>query len=182
MKTPITARPDHREQPPLHADNASPKPVLWRLLPSLAVMVILLIVGAVALLWQEHRQGLASINQTDVSGVSGNLRIALDQQAIGLAAATQSIAADASVQKGLRDGDADRLLAAWRPVFERLHRENHLTHFYFFDKNRICLLRVHEPNRRGDRSIGSRPVRPSVPARPPLASSWGRWAPSPCGW
>jgi len=54
------------------------------------------------------------------------------------------------VQKALREGDADRLLAAWRPVFETLHRENRLTHFYFFDANRVCLLRVHKPEKRGD--------------------------------
>jgi PAS domain S-box-containing protein len=114
-------------------------------------MVILLIVGAGAILWQQHRQRLAADIHRDTSGVSGNLRIALDQQAIGLAAATQSIVADAAVQKGVREGDADGLLAAWRSVFERLHRENHLTHFYFFDKNRVCILRVHQPERRGDR-------------------------------
>ncbi|MBF0528462.1 MAG: PAS domain S-box protein, partial [Deltaproteobacteria bacterium] len=75
----------------------------------------------------------------------------MDQQANGLAMAIQPIAADPGVQKALRESDADRLLAAWRPVFETLHRENHLTHFYFFDINRTCLLRIHKPEKRGDR-------------------------------
>lgn len=32
-----------------------------------------------------------------------------------------------------------------------MRRENAVTHFYFSDPNRICLLRVHAPERRGDR-------------------------------
>ena len=35
-------------------------------------------------------------------------------------------------------------------LFESLHREHALTHLYFFDKNRVCLLRVHKPEKHGD--------------------------------
>ncbi|NUQ63041.1 MAG: hypothetical protein HUU20_11235 [Pirellulales bacterium] len=76
--------------------------------------------------------------------------MALEWQAAGLAAALQPIAADAAVQTSLRQRNADGLLVAWRPVFERPRRENHITHFYFFDVNRVCLLRVHKPEKRGD--------------------------------
>jgi len=131
--------------------DASPKPVLRRLLPPLTAMVILLMAGAGALLWQQHRQRLAADIAAQIATVSRELRVDLDNQAAGLAAAAQSIAADATVQKALREGDAAGLLTTWRPVFETLHRENHLTHFSFFDANRVCLLRVHKPERRGDR-------------------------------
>ncbi len=131
--------------------DASSKPILRRLLPSLAVMVILLMVGAGALLWQQHRQQLIGKLEQDIADVSGDLRAALDLQAAGLAAAAQPIAADPGMQRALREGDADRLLAVWRPVFEMLHLESHLTHFYFLDARRVCLLRVHKPEKRGDR-------------------------------
>ncbi|MHB1357877.1 MAG: PAS domain S-box protein [Anaerolineae bacterium] len=130
--------------------DASPKPILWRLLPSLAVIVILLIVGAGAILKQQHHQQLDGEIAADISDVSGDLQAALAQQSIVLATAAQPIAADPGVQMALREGDADRLLADWRPVFETMNRENHLTHFYFLDRNRVCLLRVHDPERRGD--------------------------------
>ncbi len=112
---------------------------------------MLLMAGAGALLWQQQSQRLAEEIAAQIATVSRELRVDLENQASGLAAAAQPIAADASVQKALREGDADRLLAAWRPVFETLRRENHLTHFYFFDANRVCLLRVHKPEKRGDR-------------------------------
>jgi hypothetical protein len=113
-------------------------------------MVIMLMAGAGALLWEQHQQQLAAEIAAQVSEVTHALHISLDQQESGLAVAAKPIAADSNVQKALREGNADRLLATWLPVFEALHRENHLTHFYFFDKNRVCLLRVHQPERRGD--------------------------------
>jgi len=131
--------------------NASPKPVLRRLLPSLAVIVILLIVGTGAILYRQHQQRLARDFATVISDISDNLRIVIDLQASGLAATMQPIAADPGVQKALCKGDSDSLLATWLPVFETLRRENLLTHFYFFDENRVCLLRVHKPEIRGDR-------------------------------
>ncbi|MCX7019004.1 MAG: response regulator [Candidatus Sumerlaeota bacterium] len=130
--------------------DAAPKPVLRRLLPLLTAMLILLLAGAGALLWLQYQQRIAENVASLVSDVRRDLRNALDQQALGLAMAVQPIAADAAAQKALRDGDAGYLLAAWRPVFETMCRENHLTHFTFFDKNRVCLLRVHDPENRGD--------------------------------
>ena len=130
--------------------DASPRPVLRRLLPPLAAMVVLLAAGAGMLLWQQHRQRLTVESAVDTADVLGDLRVALDQQALGLSVAAKCIAADATVQKALCRGDTDRLLTVWRPVFETLHRENNLTHFYFFDTNRVCLLRIHKLEKRGD--------------------------------
>jgi hypothetical protein len=124
---------------------ASPRPVLRRLLPPLAVVVILVIVGGGVLLWYEHRQQLAETIAGRVSGVSNDLRAALDQRSAGLAAAAQTIAADAEVRRALSDGDAGRLLAACHPVFETLGPEHSLTYTHFYDKNLVSLLSVHMP-------------------------------------
>jgi PAS domain S-box-containing protein len=129
--------------------DASPKPVL-RMLPFMAVIVVLLIVGAGVLLWKQHQQQLAGEITANISKVSSDLHMVLDQQAFGLSMAAQPIAANANVQKALRESDADRLMADWQPVFETLCRQYKLTHFYFFDINRVCLLRIHNPEKRGD--------------------------------
>lgn len=130
---------------------ASPKPVLSQLLPPLALMVMVVMVGAGVLLWHQHQHQLNRAIVIRAAEVTTNLQITLKEQAFGLAMATQLIAADKSVQQALSEGDADRLLAAWRPVFETMNRESHLTHFYFFDARRICLLRIHKPEKKGDR-------------------------------
>ncbi|MDP2854480.1 MAG: response regulator [Smithellaceae bacterium] len=130
--------------------NASPKPILRSLLPPLTAMVLLMIAGTGALLWQQQQQRIAG-NTASIKAYEKDLfRASLNQQIIGLATALQPITADPTVQKALRKGDAESLLAVWQPVFKTLNIENNLTHFYFFDKNRVCLLRVHKPDKRGD--------------------------------
>ncbi|MBK5964371.1 hypothetical protein CCR95_09815 [Thiocystis minor] len=135
--------------------DSRPKPVLRRLLPPLTAMVLLLMAGAVALLWQQHRQQLNVTTANTLAQVSGDLRAALKQQAAGLAAAIQPIAADARVRAALGqhagERDIEQLLADWSPLYQTLHRDYHLTHFYFFDRHRVCLLRVHKPEKFGDR-------------------------------
>jgi two-component system sensor histidine kinase/response regulator len=133
--------------------KASPRPVLRRLLPPFAMVVMVVMLGAGALLWQEHRQQLVATIADRSSRVSSGFRVALDQQVVGLVETAQSVAADADVRSALREGDADRLLAAWRPVFETLRQEHRLTHFSFFDKDLVCLLHVHMPRIRvGERN------------------------------
>ncbi len=131
--------------------NASPKPVLRRLLAPLTAMVVLLLTGTATLLWRQNQQWLAANVAADTADVAAELRVSLAQQTARLSASVQPIAAAVAVQEALRAGDTAGLLAAWQPVFETLRRESDLTHFYFFDKNRVCLLRVHEPQRHGDR-------------------------------
>jgi two-component system sensor histidine kinase/response regulator len=130
--------------------EGSAKPVLRRLMPPLAVTVILLMAGAGVLLWQQHQQRIAGEIKARIAEVSREMRMDIANQAGGLSMALRPIAADATVQKALREGNANRLLAAWWPVFEMLQSESNVTHFYFLDKNRVCLLRVHKPEKRGD--------------------------------
>jgi len=130
--------------------SVSPKPVLRRLMMPLTIMVFLLMVGVGTILWYQHQRQLAAGIANIASEVAGDLHLALDQQTAGLAAALQPIVIDSGLQKALREGDADRLFATWRPVFDAMHRENHLTHFNFITVDRIVLLRVQDPKKRGD--------------------------------
>jgi len=130
--------------------DTTPKPILRRLMPPLTAMIILLMVGGGMLLWQQHRQAVSKKIASQTSDAQSTFRLSLDQQATGLRLAAQPIANDFSVQKNLRNRDGDALLATWRPVFETLHQVNNITHLYFFDKNRVCILRVHKPEKRGD--------------------------------
>jgi len=126
------------------------KPVLNRLMPPLAAMLIAIPIGAGWLLRQQQRncinEHFANLN----ASVFAEFQVDLQNQALGLAAATGPIASDSRVIGALCAGDVDRLLADWRPLYETMHRENKLTHFYFFDDRRVCLLRVHKPDRSGD--------------------------------
>jgi PAS domain S-box-containing protein len=130
--------------------SSGPKLMLWRLLPPLAAIVSLLMIAAGTLLWQQQRQQLAKTNAADIAAISSNLRLDLRQEATAMAATSQSIAADTGVQKALRAGDSASLLSTWQPIFAKQQRENQVTHLYFLNAQRECLLRVHHPELRGD--------------------------------
>ncbi len=131
--------------------DASPKPVLQRLLAPLMLMIVVFFTGAGALLWHQQQRHLTDQTQAQSTAVAANLQTALKRQAEGLAAVLQPIVADPRVLRALSAGDITRLLADWQPVFNTMRRENELTHFYFFDNHRVCLLRVHKPVKHGDR-------------------------------
>ncbi len=131
--------------------DSSPRLVLRRLLLPIALLLILLMVVSGFLLWQQQKQRLAENIHREISEVSVELRLTLDQQASGLAAVLRLIAADPAVQQALRQGKADSLAAKWRPVFDILKRENHVTHFSFLDASRFCLVSLCGPDECGSR-------------------------------
>ncbi len=133
-----------------HRAESAPKPVLRSLLPPLATLIVLMSAGAGTMLWLEYRHNLDELLAFRTSQISATLRETLSQQLAGLDATLQPIVADHQVQRALSEGDAESLLKEWHPVFRTISRDNRMTHFYFFDKNRVCLLRVHKPEKRGD--------------------------------
>lgn len=130
--------------------HTSPQPILRRLMIALFIMVLVLSAGAGILLMQQQRHFLNEAIELRIDDFSSDYKIIVNQQISGMAMALHPIAVDKAVIQGLREGDSDRLLRNWKGVFETMKKENHLTHFYFFDKNRICLLRVHNPSKKGD--------------------------------
>ncbi len=78
------------------------------------------------------------------------VRMALKSQTDLLSGQVQPMAADPSVKRALRVGDAEQLKADWLPIFVSLQKDLQLTHFNFILANRVTLLRLHKPELRGD--------------------------------
>ena len=76
---------------------------------------------------------------------------ALAEQAYGLAAIERILVRDPDLREALRASDVERLLAAYGPVYAQLKANSRVTHFCFSDPGRVCLLRVHKPEKFGDR-------------------------------
>ena len=131
--------------------QASPKPVLRRLLPALTLMLLLLFALAGTLLWHQHQDRLDERTAVVTSEVNRDLHEALQEQARGLALALQLIVADKRTREGLRSGDRERLLADWGPLFETLRREQNLTHFNVISNGRVLILRMQQPELYGDK-------------------------------
>ncbi len=125
---------------------SSPKPVMRRLLPFSTLMIIALVAISAFILWREHYDrviGRTSLIGTDVEW---SLKAALERQARGMTMTALSIAVDSRVQEALKAKNADLIPIDYEKMFETLHREQSLTHFFFYDENRVCLKRIHRPD------------------------------------
>ncbi|MBI5602553.1 MAG: PAS domain S-box protein [Deltaproteobacteria bacterium] len=63
----------------------------------------------------------------------------------------ESIMNDRAIQTAMKGKDRQVLLSRTAPLFKRIAAYHPVTHLYFSDAQRINLLRVHQPNRYGDR-------------------------------
>jgi PAS domain S-box-containing protein len=124
--------------------------VTRRLLWPLGMLVVLLVGGAAWLLINAHEAELRQVSRSIKEEALGDLQQLLAEQALGLEAAQIPIVRDSEVVAALKAGDRDRLLALCNPLFEELKRRAAVTHFYFSDPDRVCLLRVHKPEKYGD--------------------------------
>ena len=129
----------------------SPKPILFRLLPFMAILLIMLIVVAAVIIWGLQSDNISKRIDIISDNITRDLDLTLQQQANGLNTATQSIAMNPRVREALSTENTESLLADWQGMFETLNQEQSITHFYFIDVNRVCLLRIHKPEKYGDK-------------------------------
>lgn len=128
----------------------APTPVLRRLLLPLAILVAATALAGTLTLVLQHRRFAGERSATQRSAVTSRLDLVLKQQASGLSATLAAVAADPRLVEALRSNDVERLRDTFSPTFSRLRTESGLTHWYFLDARRVCLLRLHQPSRKGD--------------------------------
>jgi PAS domain S-box-containing protein len=129
----------------------SPKPVLHRMFPVLTVLLLVLVGGFVWVLINMQQARVKEISRMVEQEASGDFDQLLEEHTRALVAVQETIIRDADLLSALKAGDRDRLLVAYRPLLDHLKTRYGVTHFYFSDTNRVCLLRVHQPTRYGDR-------------------------------
>ncbi len=150
MKKKDSSESNHKRFAMRRVSN-SPKPILFRLLPFMTILLITLIVSEVVLLWNLQSENISERIEMFSDNITKDLEMTLQQQADGLSATAQSIALDPRVREALSTEDTKSLSTDWKGLFETLHQEQSLTHFYFIDVDRTCLLRVHKPEKYGDK-------------------------------
>ena len=130
--------------------NAWVKPIQVRMMIPLTA-VLMLLLGIFGFLQAKQLQ--YSIDQSGITAqeeVSRDMKTLLNEQAQGLGALGQILLRDQRLPQALAAGDRNRLLDSYAPVFATLKASNSITHFYFINRDRICLLRVNRPEGYGD--------------------------------
>ncbi len=127
-----------------------PRPVLKRLLPPLAIILVLLSICVIALLVFQENRLLDEKLGIRKRIVSRELQVDLDHLSAGLAVALQVMSFDPVMRTTLSKGDADSLLERFQRGYEILLKEHQINHFSFLSVDRTFLLRFHSPERSGD--------------------------------
>ncbi|MCP4160371.1 MAG: response regulator [Deltaproteobacteria bacterium] len=130
--------------------SCNKKNVVHQLLPSLMIMMAIMFVGAGLLLFFEYKTNLTNRTELVCKEVENNLKTSLKMQARALASVLKPLAMEPRLINELRNRNGDKILADWKKLFNLLNKENGITHFYGFDSNRRCLIRIHNPEWKGD--------------------------------
>lgn len=120
------------------------------LMPTLSGLIVISFIGVSVLLYQQYRHYLHDGFARNISDINHNIELMLNEQASSLSLTTQVIANDPKVQQALKAKDSQALLMQWQSSFQKMKEQNKITHFYFLDNHRVCLLRLHHPAKKGD--------------------------------
>ncbi|NTW69579.1 MAG: response regulator [Chlorobiaceae bacterium] len=131
--------------------EARPGLVLHRLMPPIAALISLIIVSLGILLWWQQQQRLEEDVHRSETEITEAFRKSIDVSKEGLTVTLEAISHNSLLNEALRDHDKNRLYSLSSPLYSRLERYHGITHLNFIDTGRICILRVHNPSRSGDR-------------------------------
>ncbi len=123
----------------------------WRILLPLVAAILVLIAFTSLLLYRDAQARMATESADVFTRVPAALEAALAADAAMLDGVLIAIRSDPSLRSAFLTGDADALMAKAQPLFKQLHEKHRITHFYFIDASRVCFLRVHQPEQRGDK-------------------------------
>lgn len=127
-----------------------PDTLTRRLMIPLSGLVLIIALGVSFTLYKLHQHYLHEAFSKNIAEIDSHMQTLLNEQASSLALTVNVVASDHNVQDALRHNDSAALLHQWQNVFQKMKESNKLTHFYFLDKHRVCLLRVHNPGKKGD--------------------------------
>jgi len=127
--------------------------ILYRAIFFILGLAGISIVGVLLLFNIEAGSNVDFITRTAINHTASAYRDLENNTINTLSATLESMMFNESVADMFYSRQGAHLLHVTRPIFERLRRENGITHWYFIDKEpeNTCFLRVHNPGLRNDR-------------------------------
>jgi PAS domain S-box-containing protein/putative nucleotidyltransferase with HDIG domain len=120
------------------------------LIPLTLGLLALLVVFLVSLIWME-RNNLQQRVTRQFKSAEHFFASQQENDAHLLSGILETVMNDRAIQRALKAGDRKALLSLTAPLFKKISSQHPVTHLYFSDNQRINLLRVHQPDRYGDR-------------------------------
>ena len=126
------------------------RPVFYRLMVPLCVIVLLLVFALSAALLIANQQKMERFNRHIVADATHSLEISLKRKARMLNALEDVLLENPSLYEALQAKDREQLFELYEPIFRNLQKNYSISHFYFHLPERVNLLRIHKPTVYGD--------------------------------
>ncbi len=120
------------------------------LLP-LAIVFFGLITTFVFLTFDRSQKHLARSTQQTLSAANSMFSLNILENSSMLEAVSHALVRNKAIEAALKAKDRSRLLSLSTPLFNELSKDHLITHFYYHGTDRVNLLRVHKPERFGDK-------------------------------
>jgi len=127
------------------------KPVLHRLLIPLTFVLLLLVLGFGLSLLNQQKQQLNRASQKALNTAVNTLDTAIAEQIMNISGIAELCLASSRLRGPLEEGDRDQLVEIWGNIYKKMDEEMNITHFYFHAPDRTNLIRLHNPEKYGDR-------------------------------
>ncbi len=121
-----------------------------KVLPPLVICILLLLLSFVYTVNRMHETRLVELREATAQRAGALVRSELLDYSALMDAALHAIAMDEPLRAAMSSRDRVALLARATPLFEKLHAQHRVDHFYFHAPDRTTFLRVHEPDHFGD--------------------------------
>ncbi len=131
-------------------DNINTNEVRKRILIPLGLVLLVLLGASVCAIYWLQRWHINCEVRANITRVQRLFQSEVEEEAELIKSLIDHLMHDENLHKAWLARDRDALLAHSMPYFEEIIAENRVTHFYFYDLDRLCFLRVHNPPRRGD--------------------------------
>ncbi|MFA6659432.1 MAG: PAS domain S-box protein [Victivallaceae bacterium] len=129
---------------PNFGNSITVQPVSQRLLLPLMLMLIFVFATGLGLLWWQHQSYINEKLSRDKNSIRREFRNWSKYSYIAARKIALAIANNPKYLKVFSNSNDHIILSDCIPEFEKIRKEHGFSHIYFFDRNRDCLLRVHE--------------------------------------
>jgi PAS domain S-box-containing protein len=120
------------------------------LLVPIAGLFLLLMGTGMSILWWQHHTEAQRHMEIYQNQISRYVATTIDARTDGMRENLAALSATARIRDALRNPDPDLLLREWMPTFNQLSESVGISYFYFIAPDRTCLMRLHNPEVRGD--------------------------------
>ena len=122
-----------------------------RILIPMTLALVILLTGFVVSFYQNQKKHLHAETVKRLESVEKLFVAQLDSDAQTMRAGLEIVLFNEQLRTDLKNKDREALLEHALPIFKHLQSNHRTTHFYFTGPDRINILRVHKPDKYGDK-------------------------------